>query len=73
MAAGGTDTPRGSEGDLAAGASEPPLPPPSHAPPPCAGAGGGPLPPVQLDDGWVALESRLGFRRGSPVDVTFAS
>ncbi|CAK0852117.1 unnamed protein product [Prorocentrum cordatum] len=73
MAAGGTDTPRGSEVDLAAGASEPPLPPPSHAPPPRAGAGGGPLPPVQLDDGWVALESRLGFRRGSPVDVAFAS
>ncbi|CAK0825193.1 unnamed protein product [Prorocentrum cordatum] len=38
-----------------------------------AGAGGGPLPPVQQDDGWVALESRWGFRRGSSVDVTFAS
>ncbi|CAK0911836.1 unnamed protein product, partial [Prorocentrum cordatum] len=73
MADGGTDTPRGSEVGLAAGASEPPRPPPSHAPPPRAGAGGGPLPPVQLDDSWVALESRLGFRRGSPVDVTFAT
>ncbi|CAK0808368.1 unnamed protein product, partial [Prorocentrum cordatum] len=70
---GGTDTPRGSEVGLAAGASEPPRPPPAHAPPPLAGAGGGPLPPVRLDDGWVALESRLGFARGSPVDVTFAT
>ncbi|CAK0898689.1 unnamed protein product, partial [Prorocentrum cordatum] len=37
-----------------------------------ADAGGGPLPPVQLDDDWVALESRRGFRRGSSVGVTFA-
>ncbi|CAK0803561.1 unnamed protein product [Prorocentrum cordatum] len=44
-----------------------------HDPVARSGAGGGPFPPVQLDDSWVALESRLGFRRGSPVDVTFAT
>ncbi|CAK0823013.1 unnamed protein product, partial [Prorocentrum cordatum] len=70
---GGTDTPRGSDVSLAAGAAEPPLQPPAHAPPPLAGAGGGPLPPVRLGDGWVALEARLGFRRGAPVGVTYAT
>jgi len=68
---GGTPTPPGS--DVGRPSPGRLLAPPSEPPPPFPGPGGGALPPARLDDGWVALESRLGFKRGAPVDTTLAT